>query len=336
MPITPLKIKKEFDILALDCLHYLEYRSNFIFQSDYHENWHLIYVKKGSFEISSPRIKDTSLFLEQGDFFLECPGEYYSFRSASEDPVLLLCTGFVCKSSHLATMSCCRLPGDKEIHHLLSLFLEESRRSFSNRVNENGQFVLNRKYHQIMGSEQLACMYLEMLLLHLLKHFSAATPAIGLAGNELSEEGDSEKKKPEGTAGPGSDSILLRQITEYYASHILEGVSILELCAVFGIGRGHLQRIFREQTGCSAIDYFSRMRISVAKQMIQDDRMSLTETARALGFSSVSSFSRQFKNITGMPPSSYRQSVRTVEKNPLLRQIDFTSTGSPDTDPFPS
>ena len=41
---TVLHLKREFDISAVVSIHYFEYKSDFIFKSEYHDYWNLLYV----------------------------------------------------------------------------------------------------------------------------------------------------------------------------------------------------------------------------------------------------------------------------------------------------
>ena len=52
MALESLHLKKEFEIRQLTSLHYFEYKSDFIFKSEYHDYWKLLYVEDGSAEIS--------------------------------------------------------------------------------------------------------------------------------------------------------------------------------------------------------------------------------------------------------------------------------------------
>ena len=47
-----LQLKKEFEIQKIASLHYFEYKSDFIFKSEYHDYWKLLYVEDGSAEIT--------------------------------------------------------------------------------------------------------------------------------------------------------------------------------------------------------------------------------------------------------------------------------------------
>ena len=142
--------------------------------------------------------------------------------------------------------------------------------------------------------------------------------------SEEKKETPSENTKKDASASLlKTDSILFNRITDYYEAHITEHIKVEHLCKEFGIGRSHLQRIFREQTGYGAIEYFCQMRISAAKRCIRENRMNLTDTAASLGYTSIYYFSKQFKKITGMSPSQYQKMVRSSKKDPLYEQREL-------------
>ena len=126
------------------------------------------------------------------------------------------------------------------------------------------------------------------------------------SSSEEKKETPSENTKKDASASLlKTDSILFNRITDYYEAHITEHIKVEHLCKEFGIGRSHLQRIFREQTGYGAIEYFCQMRISAAKRCIRENRMNLTDTAASLGYTSIYYFSKQFKKITENQSSPY-------------------------------
>ena len=77
-----LQLKKEFEIQKIASLHYFEYKSDFIFKSEYHDYWKLLYVEDGSAEITFSNKKLSPVILEKGDLFIQSPDEYYSFKAA--------------------------------------------------------------------------------------------------------------------------------------------------------------------------------------------------------------------------------------------------------------
>lgn len=90
-----LQLKKEFEIQKIASLHYFEYKSDFIFKSEYHDYWKLLYVEDGSAEITFSNKKLSPVILEKGDLFIQSPDEYYSFKAAPGKIAVFLQLAFI-------------------------------------------------------------------------------------------------------------------------------------------------------------------------------------------------------------------------------------------------
>ena len=82
------------------------------------------------------------------------------------------------------------------------------------------------------------------------------------------------------------------------------------------IGRSQLQKLFREEYQCGVIEFFSRMKIDFAKQLIRENDMNFTQISDFLGYSSIHYFSRQFKKLSGMTPTEYATSIKALSERP--------------------
>ena len=91
-------------------------------------------------------------------------------------------------------------------------------------------------------------------------------------------------------------------------------ITIEQICKDNLIGRSILQKLFQEYTGCGIIDYFSKLKIKKAKQIIRNQHMNFSQIADSLGYSSIHYFSRQFKKITGLTPSQYASSIKALSE----------------------
>ena len=105
MALESLHLKKEFEIQKIASLHYFEYKSDFIFKSEYHDYWKLLYVEDGSAEITFSNKKLSPVILEKGDLFIQSPDEYYSFKAAPGKIAVLFTAGFYCDTQNPALLS---------------------------------------------------------------------------------------------------------------------------------------------------------------------------------------------------------------------------------------
>jgi AraC family transcriptional regulator of adaptative response / DNA-3-methyladenine glycosylase II len=88
-----------------------------------------------------------------------------------------------------------------------------------------------------------------------------------------------------------------------------EGVDIAlpELAARLGVTDRHLRRIFQDAHGVSPIDYLTTRRLLLAKQLLTDTALPVTEVALASGFASVRRFNAAFAERYRMSPSRLRR-----------------------------
>jgi AraC-like DNA-binding protein len=77
----------------------------------------------------------------------------------------------------------------------------------------------------------------------------------------------------------------------------------------------YLSNVFSEVKGTTIQHYIIMHRIEKVKELLLYDELNLTEISYRLQFSSVAHLSNQFKKITGLTPSFYRQMRKKREDN---------------------
>ena len=82
----------------------------------------------------------------------------------------------------------------------------------------------------------------------------------------------------------------------------LDDANVEALATRLGIGERQLRRLFRQHLGASPISIAQTRRILLAKQLIQDTRLPMTEVASAAGFGSIRRFNEIFQQLTGGHP----------------------------------
>jgi AraC-like DNA-binding protein len=69
----------------------------------------------------------------------------------------------------------------------------------------------------------------------------------------------------------------------------------------------YLSHLFSEVEGITIEKYIINQKIEKAKELLVYDELSLSEIAFRLGYSSVAHLSAQFKKVTGLTPSHFKQ-----------------------------
>lgn len=86
-----------------------------------------------------------------------------------------------------------------------------------------------------------------------------------------------------------------------------DGAGLEEIAAQFGISSRQLRRIVQKELGVSPIELMQTRRLLLAKQLLTETRLPVTEIAFASGFSSLRRFNDAFSTHYRMPPTRLRK-----------------------------
>lgn len=78
----------------------------------------------------------------------------------------------------------------------------------------------------------------------------------------------------------------------------------------------YLSNLFSEVQGVTIEQYYIAQRIERVKELLVYDELSLSEIANELNYSSVSHLSKQFKKVTGLTPTHFKN-IREKRRKPL-------------------
>jgi len=93
----------------------------------------------------------------------------------------------------------------------------------------------------------------------------------------------------------------------------LDDADVETLAARLGIGERQLRRLFKRHLGASPISIAQTRRFLLAKQLIHDTRLPMTEVAAAAGFGSLRRFNEIFQQLYRRPPKTLRRTGVTDE-----------------------
>ncbi len=76
-----------------------------------------------------------------------------------------------------------------------------------------------------------------------------------------------------------------------------------------------LSKLFSELEGLTIEHYLIRLKIEKTKELLTYNERNLSEIADLLGYSSVAHLSNQFKKVTGLTPSQFRQGHQSTRQS---------------------
>ena len=294
-------LAKLFGIPQIVTIHYFEYGKDFIFEGESHDFWEFLCVDKGEVTVTAGSHGYT---LEKGSIIFHKPRQFHSVATNGSIAPNLVVISFVCHSPAMQFFEDKILRLEETERSLLAAILSEAGDAFLTPLDNPYTSQLFGNPRQCPGAEQMIQLSLEHFLISLYRKGTMPT-----VGKQLTK---SIKLK--------QDEETFLHIRSYMEARLSSALSIDQICRENLIGASQLQRLFHNKCGCGIIEYFSRMKIARAKEMIREQNMNFTQIADSLGYTSIHYFSRQFKKLTGMTPSEYSLSIRMLSEKPNTPQ----------------
>ncbi len=95
-------------------------------------------------------------------------------------------------------------------------------------------------------------------------------------------------------------------IQDWFDQHLGESIGMDEIAEQFHLSPRTFKRRFRNATGDSPLAYLRKLRVEQARRLLEQTQLPLGRITEAVGYEDVSSFSRLFREETGMTPGAYR------------------------------
>lgn len=104
-----------------------------------------------------------------------------------------------------------------------------------------------------------------------------------------------------------SYSEIVRPALEYMMENLQESITVEHLADVSHLSKSYFMSCFKKAVGMGAIEHLTHLRINAACDALSDTNQMISEIAFTCGYSNLSNFNRQFKQIMGCSPKEYRK-----------------------------
>lgn len=98
---------------------------------------------------------------------------------------------------------------------------------------------------------------------------------------------------------------VIETAKQFIQEHISGNIKARDIALAVNLSETYFTTYFKNKTGQNFRDYVLNARIDYAKQLLSHGEMNVSEVAYATGYQDYRSFSRAFKNVTGISPSDY-------------------------------
>lgn len=108
------------------------------------------------------------------------------------------------------------------------------------------------------------------------------------------------------------ESFVLKAI-DYIDKNYVDSISVEEIAEKLGISRKYLNKVFNMVLNMSPKKYIISVRMEKAFTALRGSNQPIAELAESIGYSNQFYFAKEFKRLTNMTPSQYRNSNENVE-----------------------
>lgn len=120
--------------------------------------------------------------------------------------------------------------------------------------------------------------------------------------------------------GPLQETIVQAKMTvifdslEYINQHYSENIRIATLADCCHMSETHFRRVFHEIMAVSPLEYIHMVRIDKACTLLRTSDLSMETIGRRVGYAVVSTFNRNFRQITGVTPLQWKKRPDNYEQ----------------------
>jgi AraC family transcriptional regulator len=177
----------------------------------------------------------------------------------------------------------------------------------------NAPRIRDLSYKPGLGVHDVTISGLGSLLLPALSHPDQATPlfvdhVLLTVGVHIAETygGMQPMSRPaRGGLAPWQE----RRAREFLRANIKRGVTLKEVARECGLSVGYFSHAFRLTLAVAPHQWLNEQRISLSKEKLRDDQLSLTDVAAECGFSDQSHLTRVFRLKCGVTPGAWRRAL---------------------------
>ncbi len=217
--------------------------------------------------------------VKRGNIFLSFPGESHKIVSSSVSPL---------KYDYLSFWNHNKQFG-LDFEDIISKNCKPEKRLFSDeRINvliANAIVEIN-SFDAKYSNETLTAIF-NQIVIYLIRNFDNAS------GNKKNYN-------------PTNAQAFCYQLMNYIDNHIYTIKSLNELSVVTGYNYSYLSSLFKKTTSNTLSNYYSDKKLELSKVLLLENKLSITEIAELLNYSSRFTYTKAFTNKYGVSPANYR------------------------------
>ncbi len=248
-----------------------------------------VYVKSGEVDAV---LKEQTVCLQAGDFYLFLPNTPHRFVAKDETPVCMLAFSFGCNASILELAEG-KTSLNEYQQELVYRILSETKKVYKTPFNKQ----LSPLDNPTFGAQQLMETYAECLLVNVVRKKLEENPDVSVNSDSAIAE-----------------KHCVNEIIELLRLGVYQSLSLSDVQKNMYYSKTYLNSIFKKSTGMSIMSYYRYLKIEEAKRLICAGEK-IVDVSNKLHFDSPNYFHKVFKDLTGLTPTEYKKA--NLHKYPL-------------------
>lgn len=285
-------LKNSIHIKSIYTIHYFKYKTNFRFKGEKHNFWEFVYIDSGFATVVA---ENKEFPLSQGECFLHKPNEHHTIYTTDSFANSVIIS-FECDNKDFFNLCGEKHTLNETQKLLLNQIITEAKLAFNDKLGEIYLAKMSRNPLAPYGSDQIIKNCVELLILSMIRSKETSIKKLNTI-----------KSVNYSNAVENVIQILTNKLDK------AEKVNLDELSYKLGYSKSYLKSHFSKETGYSIIQFFIKLKIERAKELLSQQSFSISEISDMLGFGSIHYFSRTFKQATSMSPSEYISSIKEDE-----------------------
>ena len=111
---------------------------------------------------------------------------------------------------------------------------------------------------------------------------------------------------------------MITRVQDFVSYHYMEDIKVKDLAQSCHISETHFRRVFTSYMKMSPLEYINTVRINTACELLETTDAPVADVAHKCGFTTNSTFNRNFKQLMGVTPLEWRKRPESYEQQ-LLR-----------------
>jgi AraC-like DNA-binding protein len=255
---------------------------------DYPFHWHsaveLLYITEGDYKAT---VNNREILLDERDILFIAAGDIHGFKTHGN-------TGRRIFIQFDITM----LEGFGNLN-MVKPFLSQTLK-ISRQDGNTYYSVLEEQIHKIINEQKNMDFTYELFINARIYDMLAIVSRIAL--------NDTNEKKRGNTFNKIYALERINNVFKYIEKNYRNNISLEDASKAAGFSTYHFSRLFKEITEKNFHYYLNEFRIRQAERLLADNTAKISDVAYSVGFNSITTFNRVFRELKGFSPVEYKKS----------------------------